>query len=101
MSQWPDGRRPVSPDVLTTTMARLVEDLGLPSSPRLHDIRHFVATAMIAQGLNVRQVADALGHSRPSITLDVYSHEFASDLTERRRAAAAIESLVVAEVESA
>ena len=29
-------------------------------------------------------------HSRPSITLDVYSHEFASDLTERRRAASAL-----------
>jgi len=52
---------------------------------------------MIAQGLNVPQVADALGHSRPSITLDVYSHEFASDLTERRRAASALESLVVAD----
>jgi integrase len=96
VSQWPDGSRPVSPDVLTTTMARLCKDLGLATS-RLHDIRHFVATAMIAQGLNVRQVADALGHSRPSITLDVYSHEFASDLTERRRAASALESLVVAD----
>ncbi|HEY5250571.1 MAG TPA: site-specific integrase [Acidimicrobiales bacterium] len=96
VSQWPDGSRPVSPDVLTATMARLCKDLGLATS-RLHDIRHFVATAMIAQGLNVRQVADALGHSRPSITLDVYSHEFASDLTERRRAASALESLVVAD----
>jgi integrase len=96
VSQWPDGSRPLSPDVLTSAVARLCKDLGLASS-RLHDIRHFVATAMIAQGLNVRQVADALGHSRPSITLDVYSHEFATDLTERRRAAAALETLVVAE----
>jgi len=48
---------------------------------RLHDIRHFVATAMIAQGLNVRQWPTRWG-TPPSITLDVYSHEFASDLTE-------------------
>jgi hypothetical protein len=42
---------------LMTTTARLCKELGLATS-RVHDIGHFVATAMIAQGLNVRRVAD-------------------------------------------
>jgi hypothetical protein len=43
----------------------------------------------------VRQVSDALGHSRPSITLDVYSHEFGGDLAERRKASTALEGLIL------
>ena len=75
-------------------MSKLRRRLKLPDF-RLHDLRHFVASAMIAQGLNVRQVADPLGHSRPSITLDVYSHQFGGDLTERRKASSALEGLVL------
>jgi integrase len=44
---------------------------------RLHDMRHFYASAMIRQGASVVLVSKLLGHSRPSITSDVYAHEFA------------------------
>jgi integrase len=40
----------------------------------IHGIRHTVATLSIASGDDIRTVADQLGHSRTSITVDVYSH---------------------------
>ncbi len=37
---------------------------------------HFVASAMIAKGTDVKTVADILGHSNPNTTLSVYTHAF-------------------------
>jgi integrase len=34
--------------------------------------RHLVATRLDAAGLSAREIADYLGHSRPSMTQDVY-----------------------------
>jgi integrase len=41
---------------------------------RLHDLRHFMATTMLAAGVPVSVVAGRLGHARPATTLNVYSH---------------------------
>jgi integrase len=40
---------------------------------RLHDLRHFQATELIAAGVDVRTVAGRLGHADPSTTLRVYA----------------------------
>lgn len=40
---------------------------------RLHDLRHFHATALLSSGIDVRTVAGRLGHASPSITLNVYA----------------------------
>lgn len=40
----------------------------------LHSLRHFFASGLISAGCDVVTVQRALGHSSPSITLDVYSH---------------------------
>lgn len=42
----------------------------------IHSMRHFVASAMIAKGADVKTVADILGHSNPNTTLSVYTHAF-------------------------
>ena len=47
----------------------------------VHGLRHSAASAAIRQGKTPVQVSRLLGHSKPSITLDVYSHEFPDDLT--------------------
>jgi integrase len=39
-----------------------------------HDLRHRYASVQIARGVLVTNVAAQLGHSRNSMTLDVYSH---------------------------
>ena len=51
---------------------------------RLHDLRHFAATQLLAAGVDVRTVAGRLGHANPTVTLNVY----AAWLPERDMAAA-------------
>jgi integrase len=38
---------------------------------RPYDLRHTAATLMLANHASIRQVADRLGHSSPSVTLNV------------------------------
>jgi integrase len=40
----------------------------------LHDLRHWSATMSIAQGHDIRTVANRLGHANPAMTLRVYAH---------------------------
>jgi integrase len=44
----------------------------------LHSLRHSFASALIANGSSVVEVAELLGHSNATITLRVYSHFFPS-----------------------
>ena len=52
---------------------RCVEKAGLPYLPP-HGIRHTAASVLISAGVDPRTVGGRLGHARPSVTLDVYSH---------------------------
>lgn len=58
---------------------------------RFHDLRHTYATLAIAQGLDIRLVAERLGHAHPSITLNVYAH-ILND--QRKRAAISLDGLL-------
>lgn len=68
------------------TLARL----GLPHV-RFHDLRHGVASLMLAQGVPLRLVSEQLGHSTLTITADIYTH---LDREQRRQAADAIERAI-------
>jgi len=57
---------------------------------RLHDLRHFYASGLIAAGCDVVTVQRALGHAKPSTTLETYSHLWPSGEDRTRKAAAAI-----------
>jgi integrase len=54
----------------------------LRATLRLHDLRHYCVSRLIAQGANILLVSRIAGHSKPSITLDVYSHLFAEGIEE-------------------
>ena len=58
---------------VTKHFARAVRHAGLPPL-RLHDTRHWHATAMLRAGVDVKVVAGRLGHSSTRITQDVYQH---------------------------
>jgi integrase len=60
---------------------------GLPRV-RLHDLRHFYASGLIAAGCDVVTVQRALGHSSATTTLNTYSHLWPT-AEDRTRAAAA------------
>jgi integrase len=55
-----------------------VKAAGLHGEGRLslHSLRHAFASLLIAKKLNVVFVSCQLGHSSPTITLDVYAHLF-------------------------
>lgn len=75
---------------------RTARAAGVPGV-RLHDLRHFYASGLIAAGCDVVTVQRALGHAKPTTTLETYSHLWPSAEDKTRNAAAS----VVAEVLSA
>lgn len=68
--------RPWHPETITTHHRALVRRSGI-GRLRLHDLRHTAATLALSAGVPVRDVADALGHASPSITLDIYGQSVA------------------------
>ncbi|SMX66805.1 tyrosine-type recombinase/integrase [Brevibacterium aurantiacum] len=56
----------------------------------LHDMRHYFASGLIADGCDDVTVQRALGHAAPSITLDTYSHLWPTAEDKTRHAAEAI-----------
>lgn len=83
-----DGGRPWRPDTGTHRFARIRTRAGVPSTVRLHDLRHYVATVLLASGVDPKTVAARLGHTRVSTTTDLYAHampardQAAADLLE-------------------
>lgn len=59
--------------VLQRQFTPLLRRTGLPLI-RFHDLRHTAATLMLRQGIHPKIVAEMLGHSTVSMTLDIYSH---------------------------
>jgi integrase len=57
---------------------------------RLHDLRHFYASGLIAAGCDVVTVQRALGHAKPTTTLETYSHLWPSAEDRTRKAAATL-----------
>lgn len=65
--------RPLNPDYVTRAWARFVDAAKLPPLP-FHGLRHTAATILIAAGVPIRIVAEILGHSQASFTLNTYAH---------------------------
>lgn len=84
-----DGSRPWRPDTGTHRFARIRARSGVPSTVRLHDLRHYVATMLLASGVDAKTVASRLGHSRVATTTDLYARalpardQAAADVLER------------------
>lgn len=66
--------RPASPEWLSRLWRRCRHEAGIDAHWRLHDLRHWAATSLVASGEDIRLVAGRLGHARPATTLDVYAH---------------------------
>jgi len=81
------------PDQLLAVLSRHVE---LQEGVRLHDLRHFYASGLIAAGCDVVTVQRALGNSKASTTLETYSHLWPSAEDKTRKAAAVLADEVLA-----
>jgi integrase len=67
-----DGR-PLDPDGVSQSFARLVRRAGLPAI-RFHDLRHTFATLSLKAGIPTEVVSRILGHQNPGITQFFYQH---------------------------
>jgi integrase len=76
-----DGSVPWRPHRVTLAFKRLCDELGI-DGVRLHDLRHFTATQMLASGVPVKTVAGRLGHANAATTLNVYAHALESSDAE-------------------
>lgn len=79
--------RPDSGRRVTKVFSARLAKLGLPHV-RFHDLRHGVASLLLAQGVPLKIVSETLGHSTIAITADTYSH---LDREQRRQSADAVE----------
>jgi integrase len=84
---------PLDGSWVTRHFQKLVAEAGLPRQ-RFHDLRHGAASLLLAQGVHPRTVMALLGHSRVSITMELYSHVTAA---LQRDAADQMERLFAAE----
>ncbi|GHU96407.1 hypothetical protein FACS1894208_10930 [Clostridia bacterium] len=70
-TQW-DGK-PIHPDTVSQWFDSFLKRHDLPHVT-LHEIRHTNASHLIGNGVDVRTVAQRLGHSQVSVTLNTYAH---------------------------
>jgi integrase len=69
----PDGSTPYAPRAISQRYRRMAIKLKLRST-RIHSLRHYSATELVAAGVNLRTVAGRLGHgSGGATTLKVYA----------------------------
>ncbi|MGH3754878.1 MAG: tyrosine-type recombinase/integrase [Pseudonocardiaceae bacterium] len=72
-SPTPDGSKPHPPRAISQRYRRMAIKLKLRST-RIHSLRHYSATELVAAGVDVRTVAGRLGHgSGGATTLKVYA----------------------------
>ena len=59
----------------------MVDGLSSKTGPRcrVHDLRHFHATALLQAGVSIVTVSKRLGHASVSITLNTYGHTLSGD----------------------
>ena len=63
---------PVEPRNVGRWLDKILDDAKIPRF-RVHDLRHFAASLMLAQGIELKVVSEILGHSQISITGDIYT----------------------------
>lgn len=60
-------------NVLSRVLHPLLRQAGLPII-RFHDLRHTAASLALAQGRNIKEVSELLGHADVAVTLSLYAH---------------------------
>lgn len=63
----------LNPDYVWQWFKRLLKQADLPDV-RFHDLRHGVATVLLAAKVDLKVVSEMLGHSSVAITADIYAH---------------------------
>jgi integrase len=84
-----DGSKAISPDGISHRFQELAARLGVRG--RLHDLRHFMVTQLVAGGVDWRTVSGRAGHADGHMTLATYAH---FQQAQDRQAAELMEQLI-------
>lgn len=84
-----DGDTPPHQNTVAYWWRKALRDAEL-SSVKLHDLRHFYASGLIAAGCDVVTVQRLLGHSKATTTLNTYAHLWPTAEDRTRKAAESI-----------
>lgn len=63
----------LSPHAIYSRFSRVSEKAGIPHY-RLHDLRHYNASVMVANGTPTKYIIERLGHTSDNMVKNVYSH---------------------------
>jgi integrase len=66
----------IDPDYFDDHIFKPIKEAAGMMGIRFHDLRHFFASMLIAQGESPKYICDQLGHSSIQITFDTYGHLF-------------------------
>lgn len=72
-SRDPAGEHPWHPERVTRKFIRLRRAAGIGDTVRLHDLRHYVGSQLVAAGYDPVSIAGRLGHD-PKVLLSTYAH---------------------------
>ena len=91
-----NGTTPQSPRAFTGAWTDTAASIGLPVT--FHALRHTHASQLIDAGIDVVKISKRLGHSSPTVTLQIYAHLFRK---RDDKSAAAINAAVASFLEKA
>jgi integrase len=80
-----DNGRSLHPDKVSNKFKQIVDENALPHLS-LKGLRHAHATLLLSAGIHPKVVSERLGHSRISVTMDIYSHVMPGMQEEAARA---------------
>jgi integrase len=87
---------PISHPNIAQRMWRRVQEKAAVTILHPHAARHFYASMMIDQGMNLKALQESLGHHDPMFTLKAYGHLFRdpADIAMRQEMAARMQSVL-------
>ena len=83
------GIKPLAPTTINRYKLKACHKANLRPIT-LHQFRHSHATLLLHNGIIINEISRRLGHSNPSITLNIYTH---TDLSQEKRVMSTLNSL--------
>ena len=79
-----DLNKPISRTAIKHLLERMLKRAGIRKQIRVHDLRHSGISYFLRHGGTLADVSKRAGHSKQSITADIYSHAIDESLKKQK-----------------